>query len=123
MRLLEEFVTDMRHCGVEPVFFFDGVFKPLKKATQLLRRQEEVRKLNGKKEDSVIILPLLVKEVVLQHLRTLNVEINQTLGNRTIVIWICCYLRLVLFLIRGSRSKHLCISPRSRIASVWCFVE
>jgi hypothetical protein len=80
VRLLEEFVVDLRDCGLEPVFFFDGVFKPLKKATQLLRRQEEVKKLNnGKKKESVIILPLLVKEVVLQHLRALGVEINQTL--------------------------------------------
>lgn len=75
---------------VEPIFFFDGVFRQQKYRTQLQRRQEDAKlaaQLYGqmthskqKKTDYGIVLPPLAKEIILQALQSLNVACHQSLG-------------------------------------------
>ena len=100
---VRRFVHALRAIGVQPVVFFDGVFRPQKQRTQLSRRQEDAklcsqlygqllssqaassgrRGAHNKQSSNKMfgtILPLLAKEVVLEQLAELNVRCIQGPG-------------------------------------------
>ena len=86
---VQSFVGRMRALGIEPVVFFDGVFRQPKQRAQLMRRQEDVKNTvrlyaelrSTKKQRSnanhSVTLPLLAKEVILEALALLHVECRQ----------------------------------------------